>query len=68
MRTDGQTLRANQMVNPNLDLESVKEWARRAFTKETIAGVVVSASTVTVLGTLLFALHRAMENQTIVGF
>jgi hypothetical protein len=68
MRTDGQTLRGNEMVIPHVDLESVREWARRALTKERIVDVAISASTVTVVGMVLSVLYRAMQNQTIVGF
>jgi len=68
MRTDGQTIRGNETVALQLDLEAVREWAKTTFTKERIVGVVVSVSTVTVLGVVLFTLHRAMENSTIVGF
>ena len=68
MRTDGQTIRGHEMVAPQFDLEGVKEWAKATFTKERIADVVVTVSTVAVLGTVLSFLHRAMENHTIVGF
>jgi len=68
MRTDGQTLRGNEMAIPHVDLDSVKEWARRTLTKERIVDVAISASTVTVVGMVLSVLYRAMQNQTIVGF
>ena len=68
MRTDGQTLREDEMVVPHADLESVKAWAKRTFTKERIVDVAMCASTVTVVGMVLSTLYRAMENQTIVGF
>ena len=68
MRTDGQTIKGHEMVAPQLDLERVKEWAKATFTKQRIADVVVTVSTVAVLGTVLSFLYRAMENQTIVGF
>jgi len=68
MRTDGQTIRGHEMVAPQLNLEAVKEWAKTTFTKERIADVVVTVSTVAVLGTLLSFLHRAVENSSIVGF
>ena len=68
MRTDGQTLRGNEMVAPHVDLESARAWAKRTFSRDRIADVVVSASTVTVLGTVFFTLYRAMETRTIVGF
>ena len=68
MKTDGQTLRGNEMVIPHVDLESVKGWAKRTFTKERIVDVAVCASTVTVVGVVLSVLYRAIQNQTVVGF
>ena len=68
MKTDGQTLRGNEMVIPHVDLESVKEWTRRTFTKERIVDVAMCASTVSVVGMVLSTLYRAMQNQTVVGF
>ena len=68
MRTYGQTLRGNEVVVPHVDLEAVKGWARRIFTKGWIVDVAVCASTVTVMGMVLSVLYRAMQNQTIVGF
>ena len=68
MKTDGQTLRGNETVIPHLDLESVKEWAKRKFTKERVVDVAMCASTGTVVGMALSTLYRAMQNQTIVGF
>jgi hypothetical protein len=68
MRHDGQTLRGNEMVIPHVDLESVKGWAKRIFTKERIVDVAMCASTVTVVGMVLSTLYGAMQNQTIVGF
>ena len=50
MRTHGETIRGNEMVIPHVDLESVKEWAKRTFTQERIVDVAISASTVTVVG------------------
>ena len=68
MGTDGQTLRGNERVIPHVDLESVKAWVKRTFTKERIADLVVCASTVAVLGMVLHMLHGALENGAIVGF
>ena len=68
MRTDGQTIRGNEMVIPHVDLESVKEWAKATFTKERIVDVAVCASTVTVFGVILSTLYRALETRTILGF
>ncbi len=67
MRTNGQTIRGNEMVIPHVDLESVKEWAKRSFTRERIVGIAVSGSTLTVLGVVFFALYGAMEANTIVA-
>jgi len=68
MRTHGETIRGNEMVIPYVDLESVKGWAKRTFTKERIVDVAMCASTVTVVGMVLSTLYRAMQNQTMVGF
>ena len=68
MRTDGQTIRGNERGIPHVDLQAVKEWAKRAFAKERMVDVVVCASTVTVLGMVLHMLHMALETHTIVGF
>ena len=67
MKTDGQTLRENELVIPYVDLESVKEWTKRTFTKERIADVVVYVSTVAILGMSLHMLHIALQNYTIAG-
>jgi hypothetical protein len=56
------------MVTPHLDLEAIKDRVKAALTTERIADVVVTVSTVAVLGTVLSFLHRAMENYTIVPF
>jgi len=68
MRTDGQTLRGNEMAIPHVDLESVKEWAKATFTKERITEAALCAATVGVTGMVVFSLHRAMENYVIMGF
>ena len=68
MRTDGQTLRGNEMVIPHVNLESVKEWAKTKLTKERVTEGALCAATVTVIGVVLFSLHRAMENYIILGF
>jgi hypothetical protein len=68
MRTDGQTLRGNEMVIPHVNLEAVKEWTKRTLTRERIVDVAISASTVAVVGMVLSVLYRAMQNQTITGF
>jgi hypothetical protein len=45
MRTQGHTIRGNDMAGPRLDLRVVREWMQRTFTKErsaeATAGLVV---------------------------
>ena len=67
MRTDGQTIKGHEMVLPSLDLEGVKQWAKRVFTKDRMVAVALSGSTLAVLGTVLFALFGAMEANTVVA-
>ena len=68
MRTDGQTLRGNEMVIPHVDLDSVREWTKRTFTKERIVDVAMCVSPVRVVGMVLSTRYRAMEYCAIVGF
>ena len=67
MKTDGHTISGDKTSSLQAGLESVKEWANRALTKERIADIIVCASTVTVLGLVLDILHRAMESSRVVG-
>ena len=50
------------------DWETVKGWAKATFTRERIQEAALCAATVSVIGTVLFSLHRAMESYIIVGF
>lgn len=68
MKTDGQTIRGNEIVIPHVNLESVKDWAKATFTRERVTEVVVYTSTMTVLGVVLSTLYRAVQNNTVVGF
>jgi len=67
MRTAGHTIRGHEMVFPRLDLEGVKERAKRLFTKDRIVVLALSGSTLAVLGAVFFALYGAMEANTIVA-
>ena len=67
MGTDGQTIRGNEVAIPHVDLESVKAWAKATFTKERMAEGALYACTVSVMGVVLFSLHRAMENYAMIG-
>jgi len=68
MRTDGQTLRGNEMAIPHVDLESVKEWAKATFTKERMAEVGVVTATLLVTGYLGSVLVKGIETYSMSGF
>jgi hypothetical protein len=48
--------------------ETVKAWAKATFTRQRIQEAALCAATVSVIGTVLFSLHRAMESYIILGF
>ena len=50
MRTDTRAIGGHKIDVPQVNLDRVKEWAKRAFSKERIAEVAVTAATVVVLG------------------
>jgi hypothetical protein len=66
MATDARAVRTHETIHP--DWETVKAWAKRTFTKQRIADLVVLASTVAVLGMVLHILHSALENHAIVTY
>ena len=68
MRTDGQTIKGNEMVIPHVDLESVKEWARSTLTKERMAEVGLVAATLVVTGYLGSVLVKGIETYSMSGF
>ena len=68
MRTDGQTLRGNEMVIPHVDLESVKEWAKATFTQERMAEAGLVAATLVVTGYLGSVLVKGIETYSMSGF
>jgi len=68
MRTHGETVRGNEMVIPHVDLESVKDWAKATFTKQRVQEAALCVATVSVIGTVLFSLHKAMDSYLIMGF
>ncbi len=68
MRTDGQTLRGNEMPIPHVDLESVKEWAKATFTKERMAEAGVVVATLIVTGYLGSVLVKGIETYSMSGF
>ncbi len=68
MRTDGQTIRGNELAIPHVDLEFVKEWAKAAFTKKRMAEVGVVAATLVVTGYLGAVLFRGIQTYSMSGF
>ena len=68
MRTDGQTLRGNEISMPHVDLESVKEWAKVTFTKERMAEAGVVVATLIMTGYLGSVLVKGIETCSMSGF
>jgi len=52
----------------HLDWETVKTWAKTTFTRERLQEATLCAATVSVIGTVLFSLHRAVQHYVILGF
>lgn len=68
MRTDGQTIRGNEMVVPHVNLESVKAWAKAALSKERIAEAAVVAATLVLSGYLGSVLFTGIQTYSMSGF
>jgi hypothetical protein len=51
-----------------LDWETLKTWAKTTFTRERLQEAALCAATVSVIGTVLFSLHRAVQHYVILGF
>ena len=68
MRTDGQTLRGNEMAIPHVDLESVKAWAKATFAKERMAEVGVVAATLVATGFVAAVLFVGIQTYSMSGF
>jgi hypothetical protein len=68
MRTDGQTIRRNELAIPHVDLESVKAWAKATFTKERMAEIGVVAATLVVTGYLGAVLVKGIQTYSMSGF
>jgi hypothetical protein len=50
----------------HLGWQHIQSWTERVFTKERIADIVLLLFTLALWAVLLFYLHRAFENRTIV--
>ena len=68
MRVDGNTIRGHEAVTIHLDLESLKAWAKTAFTKERVAEAGVIAATMLVTGYVALVLYKGIETYSISGF
>ena len=66
MTTYTKAIWTHEAIHP--DWETVKGWAKAAFTKERIHEAALCAATVSLIGVVVVSLHRAMENYIILGF
>jgi len=66
MTTNARALTTHETMHP--DWETVKDWAKATFTRERIQEAALCVATVSVIGTVLFSLHRAMESYIVLGF
>ena len=64
MRMDGATIREDGIAAPHMDLEAVKAWAKRAFSKERIAEAGVVAATIVLAAYFGAVLYQAIQNYT----
>jgi len=46
--------------------ERIRVWAERTLTAETVAEIVLATVTVSLTGSLLFGLYRALESYTVI--
>ena len=63
MRTDGQTIRGNEM-----DMGKVKAWAKRTFSRERMAEAGLVVATLVVTGYLGSVLVKGIETYSMSGF
>ena len=68
MRTHGVVVKGHEIVVPYVDLEAVKEWAKRTLSKERIAEVVLVAATLVVTGYLGSVIFKGIETYSMSGF
>jgi len=66
MTTYTKAVGIHEAIHP--DWETVKGWAKAAFTKERIHEAALCAATVSLIGAVVVSLHRAMESYIILGF
>ena len=66
MATYTKAVRTQVVRHPNWG--TVKEWAKSKLKKESLVEATLFAATLSVIGMVLFSLHRAMENCILLGF
>ena len=66
MATDARAIRIREAMH--LEWESVKEWAKAAFTKEKMAEVGLAAAALVVTGYLGSILMKGIETYSMSGF
>jgi len=66
MTTYTKAVGTHEAIHP--DWETVKGWAKAAFTKERIHEAALCAATASLIGVVVVSLHKAMENYIILGF
>jgi len=66
MTTYTKAMTTQEATHP--DWETVKGWAKAAFTRERIHEAALCAATVSLIGVVVLSLHRAMESYIILGF
>ena len=74
MRTDANAVTDHEFVSLHRDLEAMKDWAKRAFSKDRIADVgvvtatlVISGCTFGLLGYLGAVVYQGFHTYTMVG-
>ena len=67
MKTNGQTIRGHEVLIPHVDLQSVKEWVRAAFSKERMAEIGLVAATFVVTFYLGSVLFKGIETYSMSG-
>ena len=68
MRTDANAVKGHEFVSLHPDLEAMKDWAKRAFSKDRIADVGVVTATLGISGSLGAVLYKLAHTFTMVGF
>ncbi len=66
MTTYTKAIGTHEAIHP--DWETVKGWAKATLMKERIHEAALCAATVSLIGVVVFSLHKAMENYIILGF